>query len=67
MTGAALVDLFSRVRVLYSLCHESRIIPRCRAPPVVLKELNLRGVIAYRRSEFQEAIDLLAAGRIPTD
>jgi (R,R)-butanediol dehydrogenase/meso-butanediol dehydrogenase/diacetyl reductase len=37
------------------------------APPVVLKELNLRGVIAYRRSEFQQSIDLLAAGRIPTD
>lgn len=37
------------------------------APPVVLKELNLRGVIAYRRREFQEAIDLLATGRIPTD
>jgi (R,R)-butanediol dehydrogenase/meso-butanediol dehydrogenase/diacetyl reductase len=37
------------------------------APPIVLKELNLRGVITYRRSEFQEAIDLLAAGRIPTD
>jgi threonine dehydrogenase-like Zn-dependent dehydrogenase len=37
------------------------------APPIVLKELNLRGVITYRRSEFQEAIDLLAAGRIPAD
>jgi (R,R)-butanediol dehydrogenase / meso-butanediol dehydrogenase / diacetyl reductase len=37
------------------------------APAVVLKELNLRGVIAYRRSEFQQAIDLLATGRIPTD
>jgi len=37
------------------------------APLVVLKELNLRGVIAYRRGEFQEAIDLLATGRIPTD
>jgi (R,R)-butanediol dehydrogenase/meso-butanediol dehydrogenase/diacetyl reductase len=37
------------------------------APPVVLKELRLRGVIAYRRSEFQEAIDLLAAGRIPSE
>jgi (R,R)-butanediol dehydrogenase/meso-butanediol dehydrogenase/diacetyl reductase len=37
------------------------------APLVVLKELNLRGVIAYRRDEFQQAIDLLATGRIPTD
>lgn len=37
------------------------------ATPVVLNELNLLGVIAYRRSEFQEAIDLLAAGRISTE
>ena len=37
------------------------------APLVVLKELVLRGVIAYRRGEFQAAIDLLATGRIPTD
>jgi (R,R)-butanediol dehydrogenase/meso-butanediol dehydrogenase/diacetyl reductase len=37
------------------------------APAIVLKELDIRGVIAYRRSEFQQAIDLLAAGRIPTD
>jgi 2-desacetyl-2-hydroxyethyl bacteriochlorophyllide A dehydrogenase len=37
------------------------------APPIVIKELAIRGVIAYRRSEFQEAIDLLAAGRIPTE
>jgi (R,R)-butanediol dehydrogenase/meso-butanediol dehydrogenase/diacetyl reductase len=37
------------------------------APPIVLKELNLRGAITYRRSEFQEAIDLLVAGRIPVD
>jgi 2-desacetyl-2-hydroxyethyl bacteriochlorophyllide A dehydrogenase len=37
------------------------------APAIVLKELDLRGVIAYRRSEFQQAIDLLAAGRIASD
>jgi (R,R)-butanediol dehydrogenase/meso-butanediol dehydrogenase/diacetyl reductase len=37
------------------------------APAIVLKELDVRGVIAYRRSEFQQAIDLLAAGRIPAD
>jgi (R,R)-butanediol dehydrogenase/meso-butanediol dehydrogenase/diacetyl reductase len=37
------------------------------APAIVLKELELRGVIAYRRGEFQQAIDLLAAGSIPVD
>lgn len=37
------------------------------APAIVIKELDLRGVIAYRRGEFQQAIDLLAAGRIPVD
>jgi 2-desacetyl-2-hydroxyethyl bacteriochlorophyllide A dehydrogenase len=35
------------------------------APPVVLKELEIRGVLTYRRDEFAEAIDLLASGRIP--
>ncbi len=37
------------------------------APPIVLKELSIRGVIAYRRSQFQAAIDMLAAGAIPID
>ena len=37
------------------------------APPIVLKELQIRGIIAYRRAEFSAAIDLLAAGRIPVD
>jgi 2-desacetyl-2-hydroxyethyl bacteriochlorophyllide A dehydrogenase len=37
------------------------------APAIVLKELSIRGVIAYQRSEFQQAIDLLATGSIPTD
>jgi 2-desacetyl-2-hydroxyethyl bacteriochlorophyllide A dehydrogenase len=36
-----------------------------QAPPMIIKELSVRGVIAYRRSEFAEAIDLLARGRIP--
>jgi 2-desacetyl-2-hydroxyethyl bacteriochlorophyllide A dehydrogenase len=35
------------------------------APPIVIKELSIRGVIAYRRAQFQAAIDMLAAGAIP--
>jgi (R,R)-butanediol dehydrogenase/meso-butanediol dehydrogenase/diacetyl reductase len=35
------------------------------APPIVIKELAIRGVIAYRRAQFQAAIDMLAAGAIP--
>ncbi|MBV9194509.1 MAG: alcohol dehydrogenase catalytic domain-containing protein [Solirubrobacterales bacterium] len=37
------------------------------APPVVINELQIRGVITYRRREFAEAIELLAARRIPAD
>lgn len=37
------------------------------APPIVLKELEIRGVIAYRRAQFQAAIDMLAAGAIPVE
>lgn len=37
------------------------------APPIVIKELEIRGVLAYRRVQFQAAIDLLAAGAIPVD
>jgi (R,R)-butanediol dehydrogenase / meso-butanediol dehydrogenase / diacetyl reductase len=37
------------------------------APLIVLKEISIRGVIAYQRSEFQAAIDLLASGAIPVD
>jgi (R,R)-butanediol dehydrogenase/meso-butanediol dehydrogenase/diacetyl reductase len=37
------------------------------APAIVLGELQIRGVIAYRRQEFAEAIDLLARGRIPVE
>jgi 2-desacetyl-2-hydroxyethyl bacteriochlorophyllide A dehydrogenase len=37
------------------------------APPLVLKEVTLRGVLAYRPDEFAQAIGLLAAGRIPAD
>jgi threonine dehydrogenase-like Zn-dependent dehydrogenase len=35
------------------------------APPILLKELTLRGVISYRRAEFARAIELLADGRLP--
>jgi (R,R)-butanediol dehydrogenase / meso-butanediol dehydrogenase / diacetyl reductase len=37
------------------------------APQVVLKEVEIRGAITYRRADFAEAIDLLARGRIPVD
>ena len=37
------------------------------APAIVLKELEIRGVIAYRRAQFQAAIDMLAAGANPVD
>ena len=37
------------------------------APAIVLEELEIRGVIAYRRAQFQAAIDMLAAGAIPVD
>ena len=37
------------------------------APAIVIKELQIVGVIAYRRAQFQAAIDLLATGAIPVD
>ena len=37
------------------------------APPIVIKELSIQGVIAYQRAQFQAAIDMLAAGAIPVD
>ena len=37
------------------------------APAIVIKELEIQGVIAYRRAQFQAAIDTLAAGAIPVD
>jgi (R,R)-butanediol dehydrogenase / meso-butanediol dehydrogenase / diacetyl reductase len=37
------------------------------APPIVLKEVTIRGVLAYRRIEFVNAIGLLAAGQIPAE
>jgi (R,R)-butanediol dehydrogenase / meso-butanediol dehydrogenase / diacetyl reductase len=35
------------------------------APAIVIKELEIHGVIAYQRAQFQAAIDMLAAGSIP--
>jgi 2-desacetyl-2-hydroxyethyl bacteriochlorophyllide A dehydrogenase len=37
------------------------------APAIVLKELAIHGVIAYRRAQFQAAIDMLAAGAIDVE
>jgi threonine dehydrogenase-like Zn-dependent dehydrogenase len=37
------------------------------APPIVIKELQIQGVIAYERAQFEAAIDMLAAGAIPVD
>jgi (R,R)-butanediol dehydrogenase / meso-butanediol dehydrogenase / diacetyl reductase len=35
--------------------------------PVVFKEVDIRGSFTYRRGDFDTAIELLAAGRIPSD
>jgi (R,R)-butanediol dehydrogenase / meso-butanediol dehydrogenase / diacetyl reductase len=48
--------------VLVGLSLEPLVLP---APLIVLKELQIRGAIAYRRGEFAEAIALLAGGAIP--
>jgi 2-desacetyl-2-hydroxyethyl bacteriochlorophyllide A dehydrogenase len=37
------------------------------APPIVIKELELRGVIAYSRADFAAAIEMLARGAIPVE
>ena len=37
------------------------------APLIVIKELEIRGVLTYSRTQFQAAIDLLAAGAIPIE
>jgi (R,R)-butanediol dehydrogenase/meso-butanediol dehydrogenase/diacetyl reductase len=34
---------------------------------LLIKEAQMRGSFAYRRAEFEEAIELLAAGRLPAD
>jgi 2-desacetyl-2-hydroxyethyl bacteriochlorophyllide A dehydrogenase len=36
------------------------------ALPLVLKEIELKGSLAYRRSDFSEAIELLGGGSIPS-
>lgn len=50
--------------VLVGIALEALSIP---ATAVVFKEAELVGALTYRRSEFAEAIDLLAAGRVPAD
>ena len=37
------------------------------APPIVMKELELRGVIAYSRADFAAAIEMLSRGAIPVE
>jgi len=37
------------------------------AAPFLLKELTLRGVLAYSRADFAGAIELLASGAIPSE
>jgi (R,R)-butanediol dehydrogenase / meso-butanediol dehydrogenase / diacetyl reductase len=37
------------------------------APPILSKELTLRGVLAYTRADFAGAIELLASGAIPSE
>jgi len=37
------------------------------AAPLLLKELTLRGVLAYTRADFAGAIELLASGAIPSE
>ena len=37
------------------------------APPILFKELQLRGVIAYSRADFAAAIEMLARGALPVD
>jgi (R,R)-butanediol dehydrogenase/meso-butanediol dehydrogenase/diacetyl reductase len=34
---------------------------------LLIKEAQVRGSFAYRRREFEEAVDLLAAGKLPAD
>jgi threonine dehydrogenase-like Zn-dependent dehydrogenase len=35
------------------------------APPLIIKEVTIRGVLTYTRSQFADAIDLLATGEVP--
>jgi 2-desacetyl-2-hydroxyethyl bacteriochlorophyllide A dehydrogenase len=37
------------------------------APPILFKELELRGVISYSRADFAAAIDMLARGAVPVE
>jgi (R,R)-butanediol dehydrogenase / meso-butanediol dehydrogenase / diacetyl reductase len=37
------------------------------APPIVIKEVEIRGVLTYNRRQFQSAIELLALGVIPVE
>jgi 2-desacetyl-2-hydroxyethyl bacteriochlorophyllide A dehydrogenase len=37
------------------------------APPIVIKELELRGVITYSRADFAAALEMLARGAVPVE
>jgi (R,R)-butanediol dehydrogenase / meso-butanediol dehydrogenase / diacetyl reductase len=37
------------------------------APPILFKEIELRGILSYSRADFAAAIELLARGAIPVD
>jgi (R,R)-butanediol dehydrogenase/meso-butanediol dehydrogenase/diacetyl reductase len=50
--------------VLVGIALEALDIP---APAIVFKEAELVGALTYRRAEFAEAIDLLAAGDVPSE
>jgi (R,R)-butanediol dehydrogenase/meso-butanediol dehydrogenase/diacetyl reductase len=50
--------------VLVGIALEALDIP---APAIVFKEAELVGALTYRRAEFAEAIDLLAAGDAPSE
>jgi threonine dehydrogenase-like Zn-dependent dehydrogenase len=37
------------------------------APPILFKELELRGILTYSRADFAGAIDMLARGAVPVE
>jgi 2-desacetyl-2-hydroxyethyl bacteriochlorophyllide A dehydrogenase len=37
------------------------------APPILIKELELRGIISYSRADFAAALEMLARGAVPVE
>lgn len=58
-----LVGPLGRV-ILVGIAPEGLTIP---ATAIVFKEAEIRGALVYRRTEFAEAIEMLADGRVPAD